>query len=292
MFTIAVNCAVAGGTCFCVSMGTGPRADSGSDLVLTEVVERDTHEFVIESGTEAGAAILADLPGRSVTEEDRQESPRAVLAARIAPLCARRASAQRWRTSPTSGALNPGEIVGIRGPFGTGWPLTEGKDLVIVAGGIGLAPVRPLIYHALANRDQYFCLGLAYGARAPSELLYRDELSEWSDQEINVQVTVDKGDDTWRGSIGVVTPLISRLHCETEETVAVICGPEVMMKVAARALNDRGVPRENIYLTLERNMKCGIGLCGHCQFGPRFICKDGPVVSYAQVAQQLRIGSL
>lgn len=190
-------------------------------------------------------------------------------------------------------ALDPGEMVGIRGPFGTGWPVINGKDLVIVAGGIGLAPVRPLIYHALANRDRYFCLGLAYGSRSPSELLYRSELEEWSERsDFNLQITVDKGDSTWRGSIGVVTPLIQRLRCETEETVAVICGPEIMMKVVARALNARGVARDNIYVSLERNMKCGIGFCGHCQFGADFICRSGPVFPYSVVAQRLGIGSL
>jgi NAD(P)H-flavin reductase len=190
-------------------------------------------------------------------------------------------------------ALAPGEMVGIRGPFGTGWPVTEGKDLVIVAGGIGLAPVRPLIYHALANRDRYFCLGLAYGSRSPSDLLYRSELEEWDERpDFNIQMTVDRGNATWRGSIGVVTPLIPRLRCETEETIAVICGPEVMMKVVARALNARGVARDNIYVSLERNMKCGIGFCGHCQFGADFICKGGPVFPYSQVAQRLGIGSL
>lgn len=189
--------------------------------------------------------------------------------------------------------LTSGDMVGIRGPFGTGWPTTKGKDLVIVAGGIGLAPVRPLIYHALANRDQYFCLGLAYGSRSPSELLYRSELDEWNERsDFNLQMTVDRGDSTWRGSIGVVTPLIPRLRCEAEETVAVICGPEIMMKVVARALNAGGVSRDNIYLSLERNMKCGIGFCGHCQFGADFICKNGPVFPYSAVARRLGIGSL
>lgn len=190
-------------------------------------------------------------------------------------------------------ALAPGEMVGIRGPFGTGWPVTEGKDLVIVAGGIGLAPVRPLIYHVLANRDRYFCLGLAYGSRSPSDLLYRSELEEWNEvPDFNLQVTVDRANDTWRGSVGVVTPLIPQLRCEAEETIAVVCGPEVMMKVVARALNASGVARDNIYLSLERNMKCGIGFCGHCQFGADFICKTGPVFRYSEVAQRLGIGSL
>jgi NAD(P)H-flavin reductase len=190
-------------------------------------------------------------------------------------------------------ALEPGDVAGIRGPFGTGWPAAIGKDLIIVAGGIGLAPVRPVIYQALANRDQHVCLGLAYGARTPNEVLYRDELREWNDRsDIRIEVTVDRSDRGWRGSVGVVTPLVQRLRCSSEETVAVICGPEVMMKIVARALEDRGVPQEDIYVSLERNMKCGVGFCGHCQFGSDFICKDGPVVPYMAVAERLGIGSI
>lgn len=190
-------------------------------------------------------------------------------------------------------ALNPGDIAGIRGPFGAGWPKTKDKDLLVIAGGIGLAPVRPMIYHALANRDEYQCLGLAYGARTPSEVLYRDELREWNDRpDINIEVTVDRGERGWRGSVGVVTPLVQRLRCAAGEAIAVICGPEVMMKIVARTLGDRGVLQENIYVSLERNMKCGIGFCGHCQFGSDFLCKDGPVVPYMAVAERLGIGSI
>ena len=189
--------------------------------------------------------------------------------------------------------LNLGDVVGIRGPFGKGWPKTVGKDLLVIAGGIGLAPVRPMIHHALANRDEYQCLGLAYGARAPSEVLYRDELREWNDRpDINIEVTVDRAERGWRGSVGVVTPLVQRLRCAAGDAVAVICGPEVMMKIVARTLADRGVLEENIYVSLERNMKCGIGFCGHCQFGSDFMCKDGPVVPYMAVAKRLGIGSI
>ncbi|MCL1600546.1 MAG: Ni/Fe hydrogenase subunit gamma, partial [Actinomycetia bacterium] len=142
-------------------------------------------------------------------------------------------------------------------------------------------------------RDRHYCLGLAYGARSPNEVLYRDELREWNDRpDINVEVTVDRGDRGWRGSVGVVTPLVQRLRCSAEETVAVICGPEVMMKIVARTLEDLGVPTEDIYVSLERSMKCGIGFCGHCQFGSDFICKDGPVMPYTAVAERLEIGSI
>lgn len=190
-------------------------------------------------------------------------------------------------------ALMPGDTIGIRGPFGTGWPLAEGNDLLVIAGGIGLAPVRPVIYQALAHRDRHQCVGLAYGARTPSEVLYRDELREWDNRpDINVEVTVDRGDRGWRGSVGVVTPLVQRLRCAAGDAIAVICGPEVMMKIVARTLGDRGVSEENIYVSLERNMKCGVGFCGHCQFGSDFMCKDGPVVPYTAVAKRLGIGSI
>jgi NAD(P)H-flavin reductase len=189
-------------------------------------------------------------------------------------------------------ALEPGDSAGIRGPFGTGWPDAEGKDLLIVAGGIGLAPVRPLILTALEHRYRHSCLGLAYGTRTPSDLLYRDELNEWRDAgDMTVRVTVDRGDGDWRGDIGVVTPLVKRLRCETTDTVAVLCGPEVMMRIVARTLEDRGIAPENIYVSIERNMKCGIGLCGHCQFGSDFVCKDGPVFPYKDVAYRLKIGA-
>ena len=189
-------------------------------------------------------------------------------------------------------ALEPGDSAGIRGPFGTGWPDAEGKDLLIVAGGIGLAPVRPLILTALEHRYRHSCLGLAYGTRTPSDLLYRDQLNEWREAgDMRVGVTVDRGDSGWRGDIGVVTPLVKRLRCETTETVAVLCGPEVMMRIVARTLEDRGIAPENIYVSIERNMKCGIGFCGHCQFGSDFACKDGPVFPYKDVAYRLKIGA-
>ena len=189
-------------------------------------------------------------------------------------------------------ALEQGDAVGVRGPFGIGWPDARNRDLLIIAGGIGLAPVRPLILHALAHRDRYFSLGLAYGSRSPSELLYRNELDAWSNgDDIDVHVTVDRGDPSWRGDVGVVTPLVQRIRYVTGETIAVICGPEVMMRVVARALEDRGMVPENIYVSIERNMKCGIGLCGHCQFGSDFVCTNGPVFSYAEVAYRLGIGA-
>lgn len=190
-------------------------------------------------------------------------------------------------------ALESGDMVGIRGPLGTSWPAAIDGDLLIIAGGIGLAPVRPVIYRALANTERHHRVALAYGARTPSEVLYRDELREWNDRpDIDLEVTVDRAERGWRGSVGVVTPLVERLQFSAPKATAVICGPEVMMKVVARTLGDMGVSKYNIHVSIERNVKCGIGLCGRCQFGSDFMCKDGPVVPYADVENRLEIGSI
>ena len=179
----------------------------------------------------------------------------------------------------------PGDSLGVRGPFGTAWPLTEarGKDVLIIAGGIGLAPLRPAIYQILRHRDEYARLILLYGARSPRDLLYRKELSSWSrSPDSQVLTTVDYGGVNWRGRVGVVTTLFRYLRLQPDRTVALICGPEIMMRyVIAEA---HGKPRRarpsDIYLSMERNMKCAVGFCGHCQYGPHFICKDGPIFSY------------
>ncbi len=184
-------------------------------------------------------------------------------------------------------ALKRGDVLGVRGPFGTGWPLDEahGYDVVIVAGGIGLAPLRPAIYRLLARREHYGRVSLLYGARTPRDLLYMRELQEWRGRfDIEVEVTVDHADEHWRGNVGVVTTLIPWAQFDPRETIALVCGPEIMMRFTVRELMRRGVPEDRIYLSMERNMKCGIGLCGHCQFGPFFVCQDGPVFRYDQIA--------
>ena len=181
---------------------------------------------------------------------------------------------------------SPGEAIGVRGPFGTAWPLEEarGKDVVVVAGGIGLAPLRGVIYQILARREEYGRLVILYGARNPRDLLFRKQLGAWSRQaRAQVLITVDYGSVSWRGHVGVVTTLFRYVRLLPEETIAMICGPEVMMRFAARELETRGVAQENLHLSMERNMKCAVGFCGHCQWGPHFICKDGPVFSYSRI---------
>lgn len=179
-----------------------------------------------------------------------------------------------------------GGHVGIRGPFGTGWPaeLAQGRDVIVVAGGIGLAPLRPLIYEVLSNRKAYGRLTILYGARSPRDLLYRKELASWARHaDTQVLVTVDYGGVSWRGHVGVVTTLFKYARLQPARSTAMVCGPEIMMRFVARELETHGLSRSDIYLSMERNMKCAVGFCGHCQYGPRFICKDGPIFPYEEL---------
>ncbi len=188
-----------------------------------------------------------------------------------------------------------GDIIGVRGPFGTSWPVAEalGDDIVLVAGGIGLAPLRPAFYHLLANRRDYGRVSLAYGARSSDELLFRKELEYWRGQfGLDVEVTVDAGGPDWFGPVGVVTRLLRRLRFDPVDTRALICGPEVMMRFAVRELEKLGVAPDSMYVSLERNMKCAVGFCGHCQLGPRFLCKDGPVYRHSDVERLIAIPEL
>ena len=177
----------------------------------------------------------------------------------------------------------PGTEIGIRGPFGTGWEVSAGRggDVVLVAGGIGLAPLRPAILEVCAARADYRRVLLLYGARTPEDILFGDELRRWGDEHaIDVQVTVDNGQHAWRGRVGLVTQLIARGGFDAATTLALVCGPEVMMRYAAAVLAERGVPKARMRLSMERNMKCGVGLCGHCQLREYFLCVDGPVLTY------------
>jgi NAD(P)H-flavin reductase len=186
--------------------------------------------------------------------------------------------------------LKRGDVIGVRGPFGAGWPIkeAEGRDVVIVAGGIGLAPLRPVIYHALANRDRFAGFTLLYGARTPHDLLYEHELAKWRGRfDLDLEITLDTAASDWRGHVGFVTTLIPKARFDPRNAVAMICGPEVMMRFAAAELVKRGMRDEDVYLSMERNMKCAIGFCGHCQYGPHFICKDGPVFRFDRIAPLL-----
>ncbi|MCT2398341.1 FAD/NAD(P)-binding protein [Novosphingobium mangrovi (ex Huang et al. 2023)] len=189
-----------------------------------------------------------------------------------------------------SGALagmEEGAVLGLRGPYGTGWPVAEaeGSDVVFVAGGLGLAPLRPAIEAVLAARERYGRVTILAGCRSPREILFRHQLEHWRQRlDVEVQVTVDHADTEWRGNVGVVPSLIRRAAFDPDDTYAFICGPEVMMRFSATALQEANLPAERTFLSMERNMKCAIGLCGHCQFGPSFICKDGPVMALDRIA--------
>lgn len=192
-------------------------------------------------------------------------------------------------------ATEPGEVIGVRGPFGTAWPLEDarGGDLVIVAGGIGLAPVRPAIYHALAHRGDHGSFCLLVGARTPGDLLFRHELEDWRGRfDVEVGVTVDSAVGDWRGRVGVVPRLIPSAAFDPAVATAFVVGPEVMMAFTARALLDRGIPAERIHLSMERNMRCGVGHCGHCQLGPALICRDGPVFRYDEMKALMEVREL
>ncbi len=180
-------------------------------------------------------------------------------------------------------SVKRGGMLGVRGPFGSGWPLkeAEGYDVVVVAGGLGLAPLRPAILHLLRNRERYGRVAILYGARTPMDMLYKRELERWRARfDIDLDVTVDHATGGWKGNVGVVTTLIPGLKVDVPNTVALVCGPEIMMRFTVRELNKLGIPDERIYISMERNMKCAVGFCGHCQFGPQFICRDGPVFRY------------
>ncbi|MFH1155553.1 MAG: FAD/NAD(P)-binding protein [Pseudomonadota bacterium] len=187
--------------------------------------------------------------------------------------------------------LRKGDSVGVRGPFGNPWPMESlsGKDVLLIAGGIGIAPLRPVIHHILSTRERYGKVIILYGERTPGDLLYRNQLEHWRGRfDLDIDVTVDSAREGWRGNVGLVTGLISQAAFDAAGTVAMLCGPEIMMVYAIRELEARGVTHDRIYVSTERNMKCGIGLCGHCQLGPVFVCKDGPVFRYDRVRHLFR----
>ena len=185
------------------------------------------------------------------------------------------------------GRLKRGDALGIRGPFGSGWPVdaVKGCDVVVVAGGVGLAPLRPALHHLLSNRADYGRITVLFGTRTPRDLLYARQLEGWRGHfDLQVEVTVDTATAGWGGDVGGTTTLIPRARFDPARAVAFICGPEVMMRFAVRALMARGVAADRLFLSMERNMKCAVGFCGHCQYGPLFICKDGPIFAYDRLA--------
>lgn len=189
----------------------------------------------------------------------------------------------------------PGTVVGVRGPFGTSWGLAEatGRDLVMVAGGVGLCPLRPAVLGALAQRSQFGKLTLIVGARSPADFVFAAQLEKWAHEpQIELHLVVDRPTPGWRDEIGLVTGPLSRLALNAACTTAFLCGPEPMLRFGAEALVAKGVAAQDIRVSLERNMQCGIGWCGHCQLGPLLLCRDGPVVGYDVAGPLLRVKEL
>jgi len=191
-------------------------------------------------------------------------------------------------------AAAPGDMIGVRGPFGTDWGLgiADGRDVLIVAGGIGLAPLRPVVLTALGQRARYDRVVLLVGARSPEDLIFTRELETWSRRGADLRVTVDHGRAGWDGRVGLVTGLIENAIEDPADTAAFVCGPEIMMRLSADMLVRCGVRATDVRVSLERNMRCGAALCGHCQLGPLLLCRDGPVVSYAEAAPLVTIKEL
>jgi NAD(P)H-flavin reductase len=188
----------------------------------------------------------------------------------------------------------PGDVLGVRGPYGVGWAVRDGVggDVVVVAGGIGLAPLRPALLELLAHRDAFGRVALLYGARTPEDVLFPDELDAWARDGLDIAVTVDAAPAGYRGRVGLVTRPLARAAFDPARTLALVCGPEVMMRHVAEDLVGRGVRPPRIRLSLERNMRCGVGLCGHCQLREVFVCLDGPVVSLERAAPLVTVREL
>ncbi len=198
------------------------------------------------------------------------------------------------RVSRALTAVKEGDVIGVRGPFGTGWPVheAEGLDVVLVCSGLGLAPLRPAIYHVLSNRERYGRVSILLGFHSPEDLLFRQEFETWRQRlDVDLLLTVNHADRSWKGNVGGVQSLgfVKRANFDPKETLAMVCGTETKMRYMAASLRDAGIPESRIYFSMERNMKCAMGLCGRCQFGPDFICKDGPVLPFDRISHILAV---
>jgi NAD(P)H-flavin reductase len=229
--------------------------------------------------------LLAARPGQFVMVDQPGFSPVPISVSRVA-------DGALWLTVRAAGAatqafttLQPGAQVGLRGPLGRGWPIDRalGRDVVIVAGGIGLAPLRPALDAVLAQRDRFGDVLLAYGARTPADRLYLPELDAWAHAGVEVAQIVDRAGPEWLGQVGVVTQLLDRRDWKGRQAVAFVCGPERMMQATVSTLRTAGITRRRIFVSMERHMDCGVGICGHCQIGPFFVCRDGPVFTVAEL---------
>lgn len=191
--------------------------------------------------------------------------------------------------------LGPGAVLGLRGPYGNGWPLQQArfKDVLVVTGGLGCAPVSGAIDYMFRRRASFGRITILHGVKKPADLVHRSRFEAWRrESDARVLITSDQPDRAWRDRTGVVTELFEEVEFDPARTVVLMCGPEVMMRYAIRILRTRGLADERIYLSLERNMKCAVGWCGHCQLGPEFVCKDGPIFPLRRVARYLEVHGL
>ncbi|MCZ7649069.1 MAG: FAD/NAD(P)-binding protein [Planctomycetota bacterium] len=251
---------------------------------------RETHDvFTLELEP-------ADAPGEAFAFEPGQFNMLYVLGAGEVPISISGDPTRPGRLMHTVRAvggvtrllegLKKGDSLGVRGPYGAPWPVldAEGRDVVVVAGGIGLAPLRPLICQVLARRDRFGRVSIVFGTRSPADILLAKDLERWRSKfDVDVLLTVDHAPPGWRGHVGVVTALLPRAAFDPANARAFVCGPEVMMRFTVQELAHRGLPAASVHVTMERNMKCAIGLCGHCQYGPEFVCKDGPVFRFDRI---------
>lgn len=231
-------------------------------------------QFVEVSVFGAGEApiSISSSPSRSITADNKG----------IFELCVRRVG----DVTNAIHRMNVGETLGIRGPFGRGFPIEKfrGKDILFAPGGLGLAPLRSLINQVLDERAMFGRVIILYGARNPAELLFKDELKQWQNRDdVELHVTVDRGDATWTGNTGVITTLFKNISINPRNIVGITCGPPVMYRFVLMEFFGKGISEGNIYLSLERRMKCGIGKCGHCQINNVYACQSGPVFSYSEI---------
>ena len=277
-----------------------PVAATGDVMVprpfRVEGVRRDTHDTVTLDLRPLDGAGLRFGPGQftMVQAFGVGEVPISVSGDPSDPRCLVHTIRDVGGVTRTLCAVAQGDVLGVRGAFGRGWDVTDGRggDVVMVAGGIGLAPLRPAIMAVLRDREAFGRVTVLYGARTPAEMLYGTDLEEWAALGIDVAVTVDQADPSWPGRVGVVTELVPGARFDPAGTLALVCGPEVMMRYAADALTARGVPAGRVRLSVERNMQCGVGLCGHCQLREYLVCVDGPVFELDRVRPQLGVREL
>jgi NAD(P)H-flavin reductase len=259
------------------------------ELFQVQRVRRETADtFTLELTRPGGAAAFAFAPGQfnMLYAFGRGEAPISISGDPARPDSLVHTVRNVGNVTRAICKARPGAQLGVRGPFGAAWPVSAsaGNDVILVAGGLGLAPLRPALYHILAHRQDYGNIELIYGARTPADLLYRRELERWRGRfDLRVHATVDTAGADWRGGVGVVTTIIPRARFDPANTTALVCGPQLMMRYTVLELLGRGLNPAQIYVSMERHMKCGLGLCGHCQWGPFFVCQDGPVFRFDQV---------